>query len=123
MAIFTLLISAFKYFVGLFFISCPKRQLHIRYGLSPTETKLTCFPSVSAARRPIRSSAPIPRHSPCGPYPEKSEFTVRVIRGTMIMFSVRDGVYGSGALRESHPWRGKRKSGGGWSDAQGPHSQ
>ncbi|ROL49464.1 hypothetical protein DPX16_15790 [Anabarilius grahami] len=41
----------------------------------------------------------------------------------MIMFSVRDGVYGSGALRESHPWRGKRKSGGGRSDAQGPHSQ
>lgn len=57
-----------------------------------------------------------------GPTQKKSEFTVRVIRGTMIMFSVRDGVFGSAALRESHPWRGKRKSGGGWSAALGPRS-
>lgn len=113
MAICTLLISAFKYFVGLFFISCPKMQLSIWYGRSPTETNWQVFPQCLRHRGLIKSSAPIPHHSPCGPYPEKLEFTLGVIRGTRRMLSVRDGVYGCGGLRESHPWRGKTMNGGG----------
>ncbi len=62
MAIFTLLISAFKYFQVIFHFLSKEPASYLIWH-KPNWNKLTSFPSVFTARRPVWSSALIPRHA------------------------------------------------------------